>query len=101
MPRREQLEEMLKADPDDPFLAYALANEELKAGETEPGLARLRGLVARHPDYVPAWFRQGQVLAEEGRTEEARAALQEGVGVARRVGDSHAEAEMSGFLEML
>ena len=41
MSRRQQLEELLKSDPDDVFLQYALAMEFVSAGDADEGLARL------------------------------------------------------------
>ena len=62
---------------------------------------RLAALVEEHADYVPAWFQRGQLLASERRVQAARDVLTEGIAVARRVGDSHAEGEMTDFLESL
>lgn len=101
MPRREQLEEMLKAAPDDVFLHYALAMTYVSEGDSETAVAKLEDVIHRNPDYVAAYFQQGQVLAREGETERARDVIARGIEAARRVGDSHAAAEMTGFLETL
>ena len=61
----------------------------------------LAALTAAEPDYVPAWFQQGQLLAQEGQTDEAAAVLRQGIEAARRTGDEHALAEMTGFLDTL
>ena len=66
MSRREQLEEMLAAEPDDTFLHYALALELTKGAERPAGLQRLAEMNVRFPDHVPAYFRRGQLLAEDG-----------------------------------
>jgi hypothetical protein len=50
---------------------------------------------------VAAYFQKGQVLAGLARFEEARQILQEGMAVARQVGDDHAAAEMSELLSTL
>lgn len=101
MSRREKLEKMLVADPDDPFLHYALAKEEISAGEPAAGVQRLTGVIERFPDYVPAYFQKAQTAAELGEIETARQTVTAGIAVARRVGDRHAESEMSGFLDSL
>jgi thioredoxin-like negative regulator of GroEL len=101
MSRRERLEEMLRSDPDDIFLHYALAKEFLSEGDTATGLERLGQVIDRDPDYVAAYFQKGQVLAEQGETEAAREVIARGIEAARRTGDAHAEEEMTGFLEML
>ena len=91
MPSREQLEQLLAADPTDVFLAYAVAMACASEGNPGEAIDRLAALVEEHADYVPAWFQRGQLLARD--------VLIEGVTVARRVGDSHAEGEMTEFLE--
>jgi len=101
VPRREQLEELLRADPDDSFLLYALALECAAEGEIEDAVERLAGLLARDPDYVPAWFQRGQLLARLERVAESRGVLDEGIEAAGRTGDAHAVEEMTAFRETL
>ena len=101
MSRREQLEEMLAAEPDDTFLHYALALELTKGTDRPAGLQRLADMNVRFPDHVPAYFRRGQLLAEDGEDEAARAVLRQGMAAAQRTGDDHAAAEMRELLESL
>jgi thioredoxin-like negative regulator of GroEL len=101
LPTRQQLEQLLQSDPDDVFLQYALAKAQILEGDVEEGLAQFQAVIDRYPDYVPAYFQRGQTLAERGRTEEARDVLANGIQVARKVGDGHAEREMTEFLEAL
>ncbi|HEX6987269.1 MAG TPA: tetratricopeptide repeat protein [Planctomycetaceae bacterium] len=101
MPRRAQIEELLKADPDDVFLKYALAKELASEGDVPAALAAFDRVIAEHPDYVPAYFQKAQTLASEGEPDAARTVLTRGIEVARRVGDAHAAAEMTAFLDTL
>ncbi|MBM83326.1 MAG: hypothetical protein CMJ78_22420 [Planctomycetaceae bacterium] len=101
MPKREQLEELLKSDPDDIFLQYGLAMAYVSEGNTAKGLEQLVNVIENNPDYVAAYFQRGQLLADQGETDAARDIVARGIEVARRVGDAHAESEMTGFLEML
>ena len=101
MSRREQLEEMLAAEPDDSFLHYALALELTKGAERPAGLQRLAEMNVQFPDHVPAYFRRGQLLAEDGDSTAAREVLRQGMLAARRTGDDHAAAEMQELLESL
>ncbi|HUQ73042.1 MAG TPA: hypothetical protein VM165_26165 [Planctomycetaceae bacterium] len=101
MTRRQQLEAMLAEEPDDVFLLYGLACEEIKAGDQTAGLSRFDDIHTRFPDYVPAWFRHAQFLAELGETDSAKQIGQTGLETARRVGDLHAAGELTGFLELL
>jgi len=101
LPTARQLEQLLESDPDDVFLQYALAKACVNEGNVERGLAQYQSVIDRHPDYVPAYFQKGQTLAERGRTDEARGVLTQGIQIARKVGDGHAEREMTEFLESL
>lgn len=101
MSRRAKLEALLAETPDDTFLNYAWALQV--AGEGEPDLAieRFDRLIETDPHYVPTWFQLGQLLAKRGDSDRARQILVQGIEVARRAGDDHAEGEMRGFLESL
>lgn len=101
MSRREQLEKMLAASPDDLFLKYSLAMLLASEGEEEEAAEKLAAINQEHPDDVAAWFQRGQILARIGEVEESREVITAGIAVAQRVGNDHAEGEMRGFLDML
>jgi predicted Zn-dependent protease len=101
MPRRDQLLELLKSDPDDVFLLYALAMACLSDGEIQEGLQLFDRVIERDPNYVAAYFQKGQVLARESTAQEARDVIRRGIEVARRMEDEHAAGEMTAFLETL
>lgn len=101
LPSRRQLEQLLESEPDDVFLRYALAKACISEGDIESGLTRFRDVIDRQPDYVPAYFQAGQALADHGRLDEAREIVARGIEIARRVGDRHAESEMTEFLDSL
>lgn len=101
MPTREQIEGMLESDPDDVFLNYALACLQSTSGEVETALDTFDRVIALDANYVAAYFQKGQALARSGNPSSARKALNAGIEVARAVGDSHAEGEMTEFLTTL
>src|SRR5438093_11064971 len=88
--RKQQLEEMLAADPGDPFLCYGLAMEYVSQGDDAEAVRRFRALLDASPDYVPAYLQVGQALVRLGRSGEARAVWVRGVAAAQRAGDRHA-----------
>lgn len=98
MSRRAKLQAMLAQNPGDSFLAYGLAMEMLKEGDTSAGIEQLQAVIADHPDYQAAYFQLGQTLAKEDRVDEARDWVEQGIAAARRINDDHAAAEMEGFL---
>src|SRR4051794_19599372 len=102
MTRREQIEAMLKDDPDeDGLLRYGLAMEHLSEGNEAQALECFRALLAAKPDYVPGYMQLGQLLNRMGEEDEARAVYRQGIAVARQKGDAHAASEMAGFLALL
>jgi hypothetical protein len=72
-----------------------------KDGDHTASLAKFAELTRDDPPYVPAFFMSGQQLVRLRRLGEARAVLRDGVVAARQQGDTHAEAEMSDFLDSL
>jgi len=99
--RLEQLEKMLKTDPGDVFLNFALAMEYARAGRTEEAIAQFVRVTELDPKYVPAYFQRGNFLVSIGRKDEARTAFSEGMKIAADIGDTHAAAEMSEALALL
>ncbi len=95
------LTEFLEQNPGDAFARYGLAMEYSKAGQTEQALAEFSRLLELHPDYTNGYFMAAQTLERKGRTPEAKKMLEQGVEAARRTGNKHALAEMSGMLEEL
>src|SRR6266446_6201856 len=99
--RKQQIEEMLADDPNDPFLRYGLAMEHVGAGDDAAATSCLQALIAVAPDYVPAYQQLGQTLLRQGRSAEAREAWRRGVEAAQKTGNLHARDEMQGFLDSL
>ncbi len=99
--RKQQIEEMLAEDPNDPFLRYGLAMEHVSAGDDAAAASCLQDLIAVAPDYVPAYQQLGQTLLRQGRSAEARQAWSQGVQAAQKAGNQHARDEMQGFLDSL
>ncbi len=99
--RREKLEAMLKAEPDDAFLRYGLAGEYDNEGRFDEAVALYRGLMSDTPPHVPSFFRCAQLFVREDRITEARTLLRDGIEAARREGNAHAAGEMAELLASL
>lgn len=99
--RKEQIEEMLRETPDDTELRYMLAMEHASAGDDVGAVAVFRELIARSPDYPPAYHMGGRTLQRLGRIDEARALLQQGIPAALKAGNQHAAGEMQELLDNL
>lgn len=101
MTRLEKIDAQLVLTPDDPFLNYGRALELAKlddlAGARE-AFHKVQQLDARD---VAAFFQEGQLLARYGEVDEATRVLHLGIERAAQVGNTHALAEMRGFLDTL
>lgn len=92
---------MLADDPRDEFLRYGIAMEYRKEGDLDTAALKFRELLKDSPEYVPSYFRLGEIYAEQEQVGNARAILQQGIETAVRVGDTHAAGEMTEFLQSL
>ena len=99
--RRQKLEAMLEATPDDQMLRYMLAMELDKEADNDRSLDLFGSLMNDTPPYVPAFLMAGQLLARLERLEEAKSTYRAGILEAQRQGNDHAAGEMTGFLQSL
>jgi tetratricopeptide (TPR) repeat protein len=99
--RREKIEALLKDEPRDQFLRYGLAVELDNEGRSDESLALFRSLMRDQPPHVASYFRGAQLLVKLDEIDQARAALREGIEIARQQGEMHAAGEMGELLASL
>ena len=99
--RIEILTQFIQKDPKDSFARFGLAMEYARLDEADKALEHFRILREINPNYIPAYFQAGKLLAKIGQRDEARKILDEGIGAAGRVGDLHAKSEMEAELSEL
>ena len=95
------LERMVQSGQADSFARYGLAMEYKKLGRTDDALGAFSALRQADQNYVPQYLMAGQMLADAGRSDEARAWLEQGIERARALGNSHALSELEGALATL
>jgi tetratricopeptide (TPR) repeat protein len=98
MDRLDQLKALLQDKPDDSFLLFAVAKEYEKAGNEALALEWYLKLRTSNPDYVGLYYHLGKLYEELEQSDEAREAYQEGIDLARRLGNHHALSELQGAL---
>ncbi len=101
MNRREQIETMLKDEPNDPELRYMLAMEHVSANDDAAAAACFEELLRRSPDYPPAYHMGARALQRLDRIAQAKEMLQRGIPFALARQDTHAAGEMQELLELL
>lgn len=92
--RLERLREFQQEDPEDPFTRYALAQEHLKASNTERALDLFEELVETDPDYVGTYYHLGKLYEQLGRADEALEVYDRGIEIAREQGEQKALSEL-------
>lgn len=97
----QSLENMLAKGLDNALLRFGLGKGYLDAGEFAQATEHLQRCVKLDPGYSAAWKLLGQALLKQARLDEAHAAWQQGLAVAREKGDKQAEKEMAVFLRRL
>lgn len=85
---------MLRDDPQDPFLHFALGMEYVRAGDHERALDAFDETLRLDPDYVAAYMQKARTLMALARHDDARSAIDAGIDAAQRIGDSHARDEL-------
>src|ERR1700761_851875 len=101
MDKIAMLTEILAQNPGDAFARYGLAMEHANQGQTDASLAEFDRLLSTHPDYTAGYFMAAQTLVKAGRTDAAKARLEQGIASAQRTGNQHAQSEMEALLEEL
>jgi predicted Zn-dependent protease len=96
--RRQKLEELLAKNPTDAFTLYGLAMECGNSRDFTAAETHFRALLSSNPDYVPGYQMYAQTLAQNSRTDDAKAILTQGIQAATRVGNQHARSEMEALL---
>lgn len=92
------LTEILTQNPGDAFARYGLAMEHANQGHTDASLVEFDRLLSTHPEYTAGYFMSAQTLLKAGRTDEAKARLEQGIASAQRTGNQHALSEMQDLL---
>ncbi len=99
MNRIETLTEVLSQDPTNAFARYGLAIEYSNSGQMKQAIEEFEKLLSAHPDYTAGYFMAAQTMAKSGRQDEAVNMLREGITVAAKKGDTHAQSEMQAMLD--
>lgn len=92
--RLERLFEMLKDEPNDSFLKYAIATEYVKQNDMSKALYYYLDLIKSDEDYVGTYYHLAKLYERTGEKGKAMDIYTKGMQVARKLGDSHAFSEL-------
>jgi predicted Zn-dependent protease len=99
--RLTQLEQMLKEDPQDSFLRYAIAVEYAVAGNHPEAVLRIEALIADQPDYLGAYYKLGQLYEEVRDDAKALDVYRRGAEVAKRQNNQKTFGELNTAILLL
>ncbi len=94
--RLQALQKLFEESPNDPFLLFAMAKEYEKLNDNKLALQLYQQLVQEHTDYVGTYYHLGKLFEKSEKWEEALKAYEQGMEVAKKVGDRHALGELAG-----
>lgn len=99
--RIEIFRKMLAAEPNNTTVRFGLANELLKLERWDEAAQELQTYLGQSDDQGNAYGKLAQALDRLGRTDEARAAYQQGIAAANRHGHPGMAQEFEMALEDL
>lgn len=99
--RQALIHQMLKTNPDDPFLIYAAALEYRKQNDNESTLNMFKKLVDEHPEYLATYYQIGKLYEEMGKLEASISFYKKGREVAKKQNDLKTLSELSEALMIL
>jgi len=101
MNRIKTLLDFLDEDPRDPFVLYSLAQEYSSSGNLSESRKYYHLLRDVDADYIGLFYHLGKLEESEENYEVAKRVYLDGIEIAGRIGDTHAQGELEGALAML
>lgn len=92
--RLDRLKELLKEDPDNSFILFAIAKEYEGMGEKITAINHFLSLIEKDEQYVGTYYHLAQLYEETDEQEAALSTYQKGMVVAQAVKDQHAYSEL-------
>jgi tetratricopeptide (TPR) repeat protein len=100
-PRFLQLLEMLKTEPNDSFLNYALALEYAKSNDLEKAIELIEALLLKDENYLGAYYQLGKLHEQIGDLQEAIVNYNKGIEIAKKLNNKKTLGELNEALMML
>jgi tetratricopeptide (TPR) repeat protein len=93
--RLEEIIRMVKEDPNDPFLLYALALEYHKIENDKKTEEIYNQLLKKFPEYLPTYYQAAHFFWRKGQVEKARSVFLRGIELAKQIPDNKTLIELS------
>jgi len=99
--RLNELRQLEKEEPNDPFVLYAIGLELYKSDSFEAAEKQLLKIASVHTDYCPVFFKLGQWYAEDDREEDALIYFNKALLIAEKEKDKKAVNEIKEAIYMI
>ena len=99
--RKNQLNRLLQAHPEDPFLHHALGLECVKSGADKDAKIHFEKALELDPNHAGTYYHLAKLLERQNQLEEAVAVYQKGISVTSELGEAHLQNELQGALQLL
>lgn len=90
--------ELIKDDPDDPFLPYALALEYIKKGNHVEADSIFKTIIHQFPKYLPVYYHAAQLKIQMASPKEAIPLIESGKKLASEQRDMKTFNELTNLL---
>ncbi len=92
--RLDRLKELLKEDPDNSFILFAIAKEYEGMGEKVKAITKYLALIEKDGQYVGTYYHLAQLYEDTEDQDAALLTYQKGMTIAQEVKDQHAYSEL-------
>lgn len=99
--RLAQLLGFYEQDPNDTFIAFAIALEYTSLGEYEKARSMFEQIYQKSPTYVALYYQYGKLMEKLNQPEAAKKLYQEGMRHAEQQGEVRTRAELFTALQEL
>lgn len=97
----EQLENLVKENPDNALINYTLGIEYIHIGENRKAITVLKEAIKLEPDYSAAYRELGKAMTKANLDKKAIDVFNKGIAVAEEKGDIQTANEMHVFLKRI
>jgi tetratricopeptide (TPR) repeat protein len=101
MQRLKYIQEMLKNEPNDSFLNYALALEYAKINDIPKAIELIEGLLLRDGNYVGAYYQLGKYYEQIEQRQTAIDTYKKGIVIVQEMNNKKTLRELKEALQML
>ncbi|MFN3940076.1 MAG: tetratricopeptide repeat protein, partial [Chitinophagales bacterium] len=93
--RLAQLFTYLEQNPNDSFLLYCVALENIKLHNYQEALTYFNQIINNEPDYIATYYHLGKLYERLDNTQKAIETYETGLAIAQKLNDRHAHAELA------